>query len=203
MDTIIGLVGSNFTLIAADVSKARSIVVMNRKTDKIIKLDGHKMIAYSGEPGDDKNFCDYIEKNISFYRFKTGIPLSTHAAANFTRKTLNESLRKKPYMVNILMGGYDDGAGPSLYYMDYLGNMQKLNYAAHGHASFFVLSILDKHYKEDLTLEEAIDIVQTCIEELRHRFLINSPNFIFKIVNSEGIEIVKTNDENNNNNNEN
>jgi hypothetical protein len=39
-------------------------------------------------------FSEYIQKNILLYQYKNGIPLSTSAAANFTRGELATALRK-------------------------------------------------------------------------------------------------------------
>ena len=50
-----------------------------------------------------------------------------------------------PYQTNLLIGGWDEKAGPSLYFLDYLASLQKVNYAAHGYCGYFCLSILDRH----------------------------------------------------------
>jgi len=52
-----------------------------------------------------------------------------------------------PYMVNMLMAGYDDQSGPVLYFMDYLASLVKVPFAAHGYGSFFSLGIMDRYYK--------------------------------------------------------
>jgi len=39
-------------------------------------------------------FSEYIQKNILLYQYRNGIPLSTSAAANFTRGELATALRK-------------------------------------------------------------------------------------------------------------
>lgn len=57
-------------------------------------------------------------------------------------------LLKTPYMVNLLMAGYDKNEGPSLYFMDYLASMNKCPFAAHGYGAFFSLAILDRYYTE-------------------------------------------------------
>ena len=59
---------------------------------------------------------------------------------------LAENLRKRPYHVNVLLGGYDD-TGASLHWMDYLGTLQKMNYGAHGHCSNFIISTMDRYWK--------------------------------------------------------
>ena len=189
MDTVIGIVGKDFVLLAADTSRARSIVVLKGDDDKIMHLDSHKLLGASGETGDAHQFCEFIQKNINFNRFKSDIPLSTDATANFIRNQLATALRQNPYSVNLLLGGYDKN-GPSLYFLDYLANMHKMKYAVHGYAGNFLLSILDKDYKDGLTVEEALTILNACMAELKIRFLINSPRFIVKVVDQNGIRVL-------------
>lgn len=71
------------------------------------------------------------------------------------RNELATALREGPYQVNLLIGGVDQSS-PSLYYIDYLGSMHKMNYAVHGYAAYFLLSVLDRLYTKDMTLEQVI-----------------------------------------------
>jgi 20S proteasome alpha/beta subunit len=64
---------------------------------------------------------------------------------------------------------------PTLFWLDEYGSIQNIHYGCHGLASNFVLSILDRSYKHDLTKEEAIVLMKNCFEQLRHRFVINNP----------------------------
>jgi len=50
-----------------------------------------------------------------------------------------------------------------------------------------VNSVLDNHFKHDMTLEQGIHAMQKCIVELRTRFMINQPNFLAKIVTKDGV----------------
>ena len=43
-------------------------------------------------------------------------------------------------------------------------------YAAHGYGGFFTLATLDRHYKENMTLDEAKDVLKKCIAEVRPVF---------------------------------
>ncbi len=45
---------------------------------------------------------------------------------------------QKPYQVNILFAGFDEKAGPSLYWMDYLATMHKMNIAGNGYGMLTV-----------------------------------------------------------------
>jgi 20S proteasome subunit beta 4 len=47
--------------------------------------------------------------------------------------------------VNLLLGGYDTSTyAPHLYWMDYLGTLAEVPFAAHGYGSYFALSLLDR-----------------------------------------------------------
>ncbi|XP_073287173.1 proteasome subunit beta type-2-A-like isoform X2 [Primulina huaijiensis] len=65
-------------------------------------------------------FTEYKQKNVALCQFRNAMPLTTAAAANFTRSELATALRKNPYMVNIILAGYDKETGPSLYFLDYI-----------------------------------------------------------------------------------
>lgn len=45
----------------------------------------------------------------------------------------------------MMMGGFDDMEGTSLYHMDYLGAMVKCDYAAFGYGGMLTLSIMDRY----------------------------------------------------------
>merc|ERR1712029_682116 len=133
--------------------------------DKFCQLSDRLAMAVSGDSGDAVQFSEYIAKNIQLYKMRNGYELSPHAAANFTRRNLAEALRSRnAYQVNLLMAGHDDESGPELYYMDYLASLVKLPFAIHGYGAFFSLSIMDRYYKDDLTKEEALDILQKCVD---------------------------------------
>ncbi|KAH7573790.1 hypothetical protein JRO89_XS03G0210800 [Xanthoceras sorbifolium] len=225
MECVFGLVGNGFAILVADTSAVHSILVHKSNEDKIMVLDSHKLVAASGEPGDRVQFTEFIQKNVALYQFRNGIPLTTAAAANFTRGELATALRKEsgsdcrncdravgnggsgskgvsvylqeglvmvlrtsksPYMVNILLAGFDKETGPSLYYLDYIATLHKVEKAAFGYGSYFSLSMMDRHYHSGMSVEEAIGLVDKCIIEIRSRLVVAPPNFVIKIVDKDG-----------------
>ncbi|CAA2999985.1 proteasome subunit beta type-2-A [Olea europaea subsp. europaea] len=144
------------------------------------------VISISWEMCDRAQFTEYIQKNVALYQFRNGIPLTTAAAANFTRGELATALRKNPYMVNIILAGYDKETGPSLYFIDYIASLHKLDKAAFGYGSYFALSMMDRHYQRDMTVEEAVNLVDKVIMEIRSRLVVAPPNFVIKIVDKDG-----------------
>uniref|UniRef100_G3MNI5 Proteasome subunit beta n=1 Tax=Amblyomma maculatum TaxID=34609 RepID=G3MNI5_AMBMU len=186
MECVFGLVGDGFSLVVADASAVNSILVHKTNEDKIMVLDSHKLLGASGEGGDRVQFTEYIQKNVHLYQFRNGIPLTTAAAANFTRNELATALRKNPYQVNVLLAGYDKDIGPSLYYIDYIATLHKIDKGAFGYGSYFSLAMMDRHYHNGMSLEEAVDLADKCIMEIRSRLVVAPPNFVIKIVDKDG-----------------
>jgi 20S proteasome alpha/beta subunit len=96
--------------------------------------------------GDTIQFAEYVERNIRLYQIRNLYPLRPSAAASWIRRSLAESLRSRnAYSVNLLIGGYDlADHKPILYWIDYLGTVVEVPFAAHGYGSYFALSLLDR-----------------------------------------------------------
>ena len=59
--------------------------------------------------------------NLFYWLVRTTNFLLSHVSYPLTcRSEISEALRKKPYQVNMLIGGYDR-RGPSLFFLDYMG----------------------------------------------------------------------------------
>jgi 20S proteasome subunit beta 4 len=179
---LIGFTGTDFVILVADASHARSILKMKGNEDKIMELDDQcKMFAMSGDSADRTAFCEYIKRNLKLYEFRTGLRLGTHGTAHFTRREMADALRRNPYQANLLLAGLDE-EGAQLYYIDYLGTMHQVPFGVQGYASNFVLSIFDRHYKPTLTVDEGLQLAKMCVAELHTRFLIAQPDFVIKIL---------------------
>lgn len=163
MDISFALTGKDYVIVAADTTAARSIVKMKVDEDKIKVLSPHLLMAFSGEPGafrfyaaniiilsnlvgDTVQFAEYVERNIRLYQIRNLYALRPPSAASWIRRALAESLRSRsPYSVNLLVGGYDTSTDkPHLYWIDYLGTMTSVPFAAHGYGAYFALSLLDR-----------------------------------------------------------
>jgi 20S proteasome subunit beta 4 len=74
--------------------------------------------------------------------------------------------------------------------MDYMGSQHQVPFGAHGYGSYFTMSIFDRYYHEDITVEEGIEILKKCIKELQLRFMVHLPAFLCKISDKDGVREV-------------
>jgi len=102
---------------------------------------------------------------------------------------LADSLRSRhPYSVNLLLGGYDVAAEtPKLYWIDYLGTLADVPFAAHGYGSYFALSLLDRYHDPEASLEDGLATLKRCIAEVQKRLVISLPSFKARVVDKEGV----------------
>ena len=114
--------------------------------------------------------------------------LDNEGIANMTRNTLAQAIRRNPYLTFVIQAGFDvDTNKPSLYWFDYFGSMARPNATAQGLCSYFLLSLFDRHWKEGMNLDEGLELVKLCIDQLQKRYVIKTSAFIIKIVDKDGI----------------
>ena len=159
---------------------------------QIIELDSTKILGTVGEPADRSSYTEWLRANMSLYALQNEMTLSTAGSANWIRSSMATNLRKRMTQCNMLLGGYDaDEGSASLYFCDYLATLHKMPFACHGHASSFILSIFDREWRPNMSLDEAKVVMGKCIAELHKRFMISQPNFMIKVVDKDGVRVLE------------
>ena len=127
-------------------------------------------------PGDTIQFADFVERNMRLYSIRNNIDLRPRAAAAWIRTQIATSLRSRhPYQVNMLLGGYDaPSKSPELYWVDYLGTLVPVPFAA----------------QPDMSLDEALALLKRCINELRTRLVVDVGSFTVRVVDENGVRQV-------------
>ena len=192
MDIILGIRVQGATLIATSKAATRGISILKDTDDKTRVLNPHNLVAYTGESGDTVQFAEYVQANIQLYTMRENHELSPQATASFVRNQLATSIRsRKPYQVNVLIGGYDTKTGAaSLNWIDYLGTQVELPYAAHGYAAFYCMSLFDRHYRADMSVDDGLDLMRRGLKELETRMPVDFKGVYVKVVDKDGIRPV-------------
>lgn len=210
MKSILGITGKDFVLVGFSQNEGRSILVMKSDQEKMYPLSKNVVMLSSGEGPEAQRFSQYVQRDYHLYTIRNGFDLPVESVAKLTRSEIARSLRtrvsviclvvgvgekqkilkqfpQRPALVNALIAGVDSPDKPAeLYWIDYLGSLVKMPYASHGYASYFTFSIMDKYWKPEIKLEEAMEIMKKCIKEIQKRFQLQQPNFKVRVVNKEG-----------------
>lgn len=192
MDSVFGMCGKDWVIVVADTNVVRSIFSLKNDEDKIMQMNSSKVCAASGEQTERYQFTNYIMRNLNLMEMQTGFEPGVEQTAQYMRSEMAEALRRAPYQVNLLLGGYDKVEDEAqMYYLDYLGCLQRVSKGAHGYAAYFVNSVLDNNFQQDMTLDQGIAAMKKCIEELRTRFIMHQPCYTAKIVTKDGIQVMQ------------
>ncbi|SCZ88125.1 BZ3500_MvSof-1268-A1-R1_Chr2-1g04205 [Microbotryum saponariae] len=192
MEVAFGITGKDYVLFASDTSANRSIVRMKADEDKQKVIGKHLVVAYMGEPGDTVQFAEYVERNLRLYQIRNHIPLRPASAASWTRNQLAASIRsRKPYAVQLLLGGFDPTtSSPELFWIDLYGTLGTVPYAAHGYGAYFSLSTMDRWHSPDMDLAQGLDLLRKCVDELEKRFIVNLGTFTVRVADKDGVRQV-------------
>jgi len=91
-----------------------------------------------------------------------------------------------PYVVQFLIGGYDDS--PKLYNLDYLGDMTEEKFVATGSGSPVAMGVLEDDYREDMSLDEAVDLARRAVTSAIKRDSFTGTSVIVTKISNKGHE---------------
>ena len=164
--TTVGLVIRDYVVLAADRRATAGYYVAHKHTRKIIKITDYIAMTTSGLVADAQALADMLREELRYYEVTVGKKPSVEAAANILAAIIY-SARLYPYIVQLLLGGYD--TAPRLYMIDWFGTVTAERYTATGSGSPVALGVIEAEYREDLTLREAIDLAVRAVRSAMER----------------------------------
>ena len=158
--TTVGLIAGDHVILAADKRATAGTMIASRRVKKIVKINDYSAMTISGLVADAQNLADIVREESRYYVLTTGIRLSVKGIATLLANILFSS-KFFPYIVQLIVGGYD--TKPRLYVLDLYGSITEEKYAATGSGSPVAYGVLEENYRDDLTVDEAIDIAKRAI----------------------------------------
>ncbi len=158
--TTVGLRTRDFVVLAADRRATSGYYVAHKKTRKVIAITDYMAMTTAGLVADAQVLADWLRLHIDQHWLVARRRLSVAAAAEYLSAILH-SAKFYPYIVQLLLGGYD--TQPRLYNIDWYGGYTEEKYVATGSGSPTAIGVLEDGYREDLTVEEAVDLAKRAV----------------------------------------
>jgi len=158
--TTVGLIAGGKVILAADKRATAGTLIASRRVRKIVKITDYAAMTVSGLVADAQALADLVREEARLYSLTNGRDLSVRGIATLLSNILFSS-KWFPYLVQLIVGGYD--SEPRLYTLDPYGSITEDNYTATGSGSPVAYGVLEDYYREDLTVEEAIEIAKKAI----------------------------------------
>ena len=97
------------------------------------------------------------------------------------------SRRLAPLITQTIVGGTDE-EGPSIYVLDVLGSVIPDKYAVVGSGTEIAVGVLEEGYKENMTAEEAKDLVVRAVKSAVSRDIMSGDGIDFLIITKGGTQ---------------
>lgn len=190
--TTLGLVCKEGVVVATERRATMGTMIAHRVTKKLFQIDEHLALTTAGLVGDIQVLARYLSAEAKLYRLMREIPMPVEAAATLMANILNQS-KFFPYYVQLIIAGYDI-EGPHVYSLDAAGGAIPDKYASTGSGSPYVYGVLEDHYREDMNLDEAIDLAIRAISAAMKRDSASGDGIDVAIITKEGFRFL-TDDE--------
>jgi len=135
-------------------------------------VGGMVRCASSGNHSGASSFSDRVQKQV--YAASSAYRLSS-SKSNTEDETQNHKTNNDSGESSSVLRAQPSFLSPKLFWLDQYGSLQNLSYGCHGFGSNFALSVLDQRYQKGMSRLEAEELIMECFEQLRQRYLINSP----------------------------
>ncbi len=153
--TTVGLIAGDHVVLAADKRATAGFMIASRRVKKIVKLTDYAAMTVSGVVADAQALADIVREEARLYEMTHGRRLSVKGIATLLSNILFSS-KFFPFIVQLIVGGYDEA--PRLYTLDFFGSITEDRYTATGSGSPVAYGVLEERYRDDLTVDEAVEI---------------------------------------------
>lgn len=156
--TIMAVKYDEGVLVGADCRTSMGTYVSSRFTDKLTKISDNIYCCRSGSAADTQAIAQYVKEVVQRSSFIDKEIPSVKKAAMIAK----EIIYKNPSLLaGLIIAGYD--TSPKIYNISLGGTITEADWQIGGSGSAYIYGLCDTLYKDNMTLEEAIEFVKQAI----------------------------------------
>lgn len=186
--TTIGMRCADGVILTTDRRVTSGFYISNKRGRKIIRIDEHIAATIAGVVADAQMLMEQVKATVKLYKLTNSRPITVRAAATIASNILFGS-RFAPYILQAIVAGVD-GTGPRMFNLDLFGTLTEERYIATGSGSPMALGVLEAHYRDDITIKEALPIVVRAINSSMRWDPGSGEGFDIAVITSQGIQEV-------------
>ena len=183
--TTIGLVCSDAVILASEKRVSYGYMVISRVGKKVFRIADHIGAACAGLVSDMQILIREVEAYANLFRLDANRPITVKSSAKLMSSLLF-ARRLFPLLTQTIVGGVDD-EGASVYVLDVVGSVIPDKYAAVGSGAEIAYGLLEQGYKENLTIDDAKDLVTRAMKSAISRDVMSGDGIDFLVITKEGM----------------
>ncbi|MEM3442983.1 MAG: archaeal proteasome endopeptidase complex subunit beta [Candidatus Bathyarchaeia archaeon] len=184
--TTIGVVCKDGVILASEKRVSYGTLVVSKGGKKVFKITDSIGAACAGLVSDMQILVREVEAFAKLFSFETGRPISVRSVAKLISNVLFEQ-RRAPLITQTIVGGIDE-EGASVYVLDILGSLISEKYAVVGSGTEIAMGVIEDGYKENMSLDEAKDLVVRAIKSAISRDIMSGDGIDFLLITKNGIK---------------
>jgi proteasome beta subunit len=188
--TTVGLKTDEGVVLATDMRASLGNMVSSKDVQKVEEIHPTGALTIAGSVSAAQNLISSLQAEVRLYEARRGEDMSMQALSTLT----GNFLRSGAFLiVSPILGGVDD-EGSHIYSIDALGGTTEEEYTVTGSGSQFALGVLEQHYEDDLSLDEAEEVAARAIKSAVERDLASGNGINVAVVTEDGVDVSKYKD---------
>ncbi len=193
--TVLGIVCKDGIVMAADRQVTAGTIVMNKNTPKVVQVNDYLVVSWTGGAADAQRLGKLLAAELKLKELKSRSRPTTKQAANLTGSISYSNIRQPsmiPNIVGTLVAGFNEDGSTELYTIEPAGGTYPVkDYDANfGSGMPYVLGLLERQYKPNMTIEQGIELAKEALKSSTQRDVGSGYGIDIFTIKKEGIKKV-------------
>ena len=190
--TILGIVCKDGVVMASDRQISAGNLVVGKKYQKTIPISDYLLLSFTGSVSDAQRVAKVLPAELKLKHLRSKSRPTVKQSANFLGNMLYAGARQSMMQVGNLIGGFNEDGSTELYTIEPAGSVLKVDdYDANfGSGMPYVLGLLERQYKKNLSVEEGIKLAVEALKSSTQRDMGSGYGIDVFTIKKEGISKV-------------
>lgn len=193
--TILGIVCKDGIVMASDRQVTAGTIVMSKNKEKTVRIGENFLFSGCGLAAASQRMKKILESELKLKELKSNLKPTVKQAANLLSAMIYSNIRQPSMIVDQLgamFGGVNEDGTFEVYTLDPAGTVDKVeDYDANfGSGMPYVLGLLERQYKENLTVKEGVELALEALKSSTQRDTGSGYGFDVYTITKDGIKKV-------------
>ena len=172
--SILGIVCKDGVIMAGDRRATAGNLVLSKNTQKVVQVNDYLVTSGTGVASDIDMLQKIISAELKLKHLRSKTRPTVEEAANLIGNIAYRNIRQfstLPFIAGTLVAGFNESGSFELYSVEPAGGVMKVDdYDANFSSGMpFILGLLERQYKKDLSLKEGVQLALEAIKSSTQR----------------------------------
>ncbi len=172
--SILGIVCKDGVVMASDRQSTAGNIALNKNVQKTIKINDYLVYSGTGTASDIEMMKKITRAQLKLKQLRSKVRPTVKEGANLIGTIAYNNIRQFstiPFIAGILVSGFNEDDSVELYSIEPAGSVTKVeDYDANFSSGMpYILGLLERRYKKDMTIEEGKEIAIEAIKASTQR----------------------------------